>query len=187
MTATPVPEGSEARPDAVIDPPTKLAGPEGHPFHPILVTIPIGAWVSSLGFDIGGRISSDEAMFARGAMWLIWIGIGGALLASVFGLLDLRSIPRETPARATALVHMGLNALAVGVWFVDAMLRVNSWQDSLKTEWWGFVLSSFALVCVGASGHLGGRLAYHFGIRVGSSSMQAEGFVHTDDPAHVEV
>jgi uncharacterized membrane protein len=25
-----------------------LAGPYGHPFHPILVTVPIGAWVASL-------------------------------------------------------------------------------------------------------------------------------------------
>jgi uncharacterized membrane protein len=27
---------------------TVLAGPYGHPFHPILVTIPIGAWVASV-------------------------------------------------------------------------------------------------------------------------------------------
>ena len=29
-----------------------LAGPEGHPFHPLLVPLPIGAFVSSLIFDI---------------------------------------------------------------------------------------------------------------------------------------
>jgi uncharacterized membrane protein len=29
-----------------------LAGPYGHPFLPILVTVPIGAWVASLAFDI---------------------------------------------------------------------------------------------------------------------------------------
>ncbi|MFL6055426.1 MAG: hypothetical protein ACJ72W_21365 [Actinoallomurus sp.] len=28
-----------------------LAGPYGHPFHPILVTLPIGAWVASLVFE----------------------------------------------------------------------------------------------------------------------------------------
>jgi len=29
-------------------PRTVLAGPYGHPFHPILVTVPIGAWIASL-------------------------------------------------------------------------------------------------------------------------------------------
>ena len=29
-------------------PVTVLAGPYGHPFHPILVTVPIGAWVHQL-------------------------------------------------------------------------------------------------------------------------------------------
>lgn len=28
-------------------PKTVLAGPYGHPFHPVLVTIPIGVWIAS--------------------------------------------------------------------------------------------------------------------------------------------
>jgi uncharacterized membrane protein len=35
-----------------------LAGPEGHPFHPLLVPLPIGAFVSSLIFDILTRTRS---------------------------------------------------------------------------------------------------------------------------------
>ncbi len=33
------------------EPVTVLAGPYGHPFHPILVTVPIGAWVASFVFE----------------------------------------------------------------------------------------------------------------------------------------
>lgn len=40
-------------------PRTGLAGPYGHPFHPILVTIPIGAWTASVVFDILGLVSDD--------------------------------------------------------------------------------------------------------------------------------
>jgi hypothetical protein len=29
-------------------PVTRLAGPYGHPIHPILVTVPIGSWTASL-------------------------------------------------------------------------------------------------------------------------------------------
>ncbi|MGW0424100.1 hypothetical protein [Streptomyces sp. NPDC003015] len=40
-----------------------LAGPYGHPFHPILVTVPIGAWVASLVFDIASPSCSARAPF----------------------------------------------------------------------------------------------------------------------------
>lgn len=45
------------------------AGRNGHPFHPLLVTVPIGAWVASVVFDLtcayGGRVV-DEGTQADG-------------------------------------------------------------------------------------------------------------------------
>ena len=38
------------------------------------------------------------------------------------------------------------------------------------------VLSFVGLAVVGASGFLGGKLAYHYGVRVADESVQAEGF-----------
>jgi hypothetical protein len=61
------------------EPVTVLAGPYGHPFHPIMVTVPIGAWVASFVFDIGSRlVSGDAAALATGSRWLIAIGVLGA-------------------------------------------------------------------------------------------------------------
>ena len=40
-------------------PVSRLAGPYGHPFHPILVTVPIGAWVASFVFDLASRLSEE--------------------------------------------------------------------------------------------------------------------------------
>lgn len=53
-------------------------------------------------------------MFAEGSYWLIGVGIIGALLAEIPGLLDLLAIPRGTPAFKTALTHMSINLLRVG-------------------------------------------------------------------------
>lgn len=39
-------------------------GPYGHPFHPILVTVPIGAWVCSLVLDVASRATDDGAALA---------------------------------------------------------------------------------------------------------------------------
>src|SRR5487761_1139087 len=87
-----------------------LAGPYGHPFHPILVTIPIGAWVASLIFDIATKVNSAGSVsFVNASYWLIGIGVIGAVLAAVFGLMDLLTIPRSTKALRVGLAHMGLN------------------------------------------------------------------------------
>src|SRR4051794_21792424 len=76
-------------PDAAKRPRSSIAGPYGHPFHPILVTVPIGAFVCSLLFDIFSRTRSQGRTFlVDGAYWLIGIGIVAALVAALFGLLD---------------------------------------------------------------------------------------------------
>ena len=86
-----------------------LAGPYGHPFHPILVTLPIGTWVASVVFDIASHVVGDPVFLARGAQWLIAIGVLGALAAASVGFLDLFAIPTGTPAFRTGLIHMSLN------------------------------------------------------------------------------
>ena len=66
-----------------------LAGPYGHPFHPMLVTVPIGAWVCSLVFDIGSQLVDRPGALNEGSEWLIAIGVLGALVAVSLGALSL--------------------------------------------------------------------------------------------------
>jgi hypothetical protein len=37
-----------------------LAGPYGHPFHPMLVTVPIGAWICSVIFDVASHLATPR-------------------------------------------------------------------------------------------------------------------------------
>src|SRR5687767_5028892 len=90
-------------------PRSAIAGPYGHPFHPILVTIPIGAWVASLVFDIIAFAVDDPTPYVVAARILILIGLVGAVLAACFGFLDYSQLQRGTPAQRTATIHMGLN------------------------------------------------------------------------------
>jgi hypothetical protein len=78
-----------------------LAGPDGHPFHPLLVPLPVGAFVSSLIFDILTRTrASGLPCLVDGAFWLIGVGLAGALAAAVPGVVDLRTIPGRRRHRA---------------------------------------------------------------------------------------
>ena len=103
-----------------------LAGPYGHPFHPILVTVPIGAWVSSLVLDIASRLTSDGAPLATGARWLVAIGVVGALAAAVVGFLDFLLIPKGTRAHRTALVHMALNVTVTVAYVLNFLWRSST-------------------------------------------------------------
>ena len=164
-----------ARSDNAKRPRTPLAGPYGHPFHPILVTVPIGAWVASLVFDIASRVSDDDAeMFAEGAYWLIALGIVGALAAAIFGLMDLLTIPRGTAAFKTGLMHMALNLAVVVIFLVNFLIRKSDGYESVKPL--HLTLTIIAILLLGASGWLGGKLAYRYGVRVADETTQAEGF-----------
>src|SRR3954453_12150579 len=100
-----------------------MAGPYGDPFHPILVTVPIGAWVGSLVFDVASHIADDPDFLARGAMWLIAVGVIGALAAAMIGFLDLLAIPTGTRAFRVGLIHMTLNLLVTAAYVGNFLWR----------------------------------------------------------------
>ena len=159
-------------------PRTPIAGPYGHPFHPILVTLPIGAFVCSLVFDVGTRLNAPHGnSLVYGSYWLIAIGIVGALVAAVFGLVDLLAIPRGTKAFRTGLTHLVLNVVVVVLYAVNLAWRKDDWDVAQKVHASQILLSVVALLVLGGSGWLGGQLAYRYGVRVASEADQADGFV----------
>lgn len=163
--------GPAKRPRSVV------AGPYGHPFHPILVTIPIGAWIASLVFDIASRVNTDGSRTAvDAAYWLIGIGIVGAAVAAVFGLLDLSTIPRRTRAFKAGLTHLGINVVVLALFVADFLWRHSSSHLTTETRGSQIVLSAVAIVLLGVSGYIGGSLSYRFGVRVADEGTQAEGF-----------
>ncbi|MEU3841246.1 DUF2231 domain-containing protein [Streptomyces sp. NPDC028635] len=157
-----------------------LAGPYGHPFHPILVTVPIGAWVSSLVFDIASHVVHRPAFLVHGSMWLIAIGVIGALAAACVGFLDLFAIPTGTPAFRTALVHMTLNLCVTAAYAGGWAWRHSGGTAAREGVGAGqLTLSAVALAALGLSGYLGGKLAYRYGVRVADEAAQADGYRST--------
>lgn len=163
--------------DRAKKPRTALAGPYGHPFHPILVTIPIGAWTTSLVFDLIAIFVDDPTPYVVGARVLIAVGLAGAILAAVWGFLDYLQLERGTPAQKTGLVHMLLNLGAMALFTVNLIVRFLGDDDELSVV--GLVLSLVALAALSMSGWLGGKLAYTYGVRVADDHKQAEGFQPT--------
>ncbi|RSM95647.1 hypothetical protein DMB42_49665 [Nonomuraea sp. WAC 01424] len=158
-------------------PVTVLAGPYGHPVHPILVTVPIGAWVASLVFDVASHLVSPGGFLAQGSVWLIALGGIGALAAASVGFLDLFAIPPRTPAFRTGLVHMGLNLAVTAGYAAGFAWRLSEpGREAGPVPAGQIVLSAVCLAVLAVSGYLGGKLAFRYGVRVADEHTQAEGF-----------
>ncbi|WP_182909709.1 DUF2231 domain-containing protein [Microbispora sp. H13382] len=168
-----------------------LAGPYGHPFHPMLVAVPIGAWVASMVFDLVSRFAPDPGFLAEGSKWLIAIGVLGALAAAMAGFLDLFAIPAGTPAFRTGLLHMGLNLVITAAYAAGFLWRqAGPAADTAAGTAAGtaadtaagpvalgpLLLSAGSLALLVVSGYLGGKLAYRYGVRVADEVTQADGF-----------
>jgi uncharacterized membrane protein len=153
-----------------------LAGPYGHPFHPLLVTVPVGAWTASLVFDLASQAVRHPAFLAQGSMWLIGLGIAGALAAATAGFLDLFTIPIGTPAYRTAMLHMSLNLAVIFAYVTGFGWRFASHRHGGPVPVGQLALSAASIAVLAFSGYLGGKLAYRYGVRVADERTQAEGF-----------
>jgi uncharacterized membrane protein len=153
-----------------------LAGPYGHPYHPMLVTVPIGAWVTSLIFDIASHLSRSPAFLVRGSAWLIAIGLIGALIAAATGFLDLIVIPGSTRAARTALWHMSLVLVVTAAYVGNLAWRHVLHTGSAPVPAGPLGLSAVSLVILTIAGYLGGKLAFRYGVRVAAESAQADGY-----------
>ena len=153
-----------------------LAGPYGHPLHPALAAVPIGAWIASFVFDVASRVVGQPGFLTSASRWLIAIGVLGALAAATVGFLDLIAIPPRTPAFRTALVHMSVN-LAVTArvrdQFSDPRRPACRGAGGAGSPWQS---PRSAWPALSVSGYLGGKLAYRYGVRVADESTQAEGY-----------
>ena len=119
--------------------------PIGHAAHPMLVQIPIGAWVSAGWLDCLPRTERSAAV-------LTGIGIATALPAVAAGLVDYSALGERQ--RRTAVVHASANALAVGCQVLS--LRDRTSGRLRRGQWIG--LAGTLALAVG--GLLGGHLAH---------------------------
>jgi nitrite reductase/ring-hydroxylating ferredoxin subunit/uncharacterized membrane protein len=127
----------------------------GHPLHPVLTDIPLGAWTVALVLD--AMDNGRGRGFSRTADASIGLGLAGAVGAAATGLTDWHHTANGD--RRTGLVHGLLNTAATALYAGSFLLR----RRGSRAAGQGLAGAGF-LLAVGAA-YLGGHLV--FGRRVG--------------------
>ncbi len=129
----------------------------GHPLHPVLVGVPIGAWMGTLILDAAWLNEQDEGV-AHGSDLLMWTGLVGAVGSAVTGLTNW--VDTDGPERRTGMLHALLNGGATVLNVASALLRLTGWRRT------AIACSTTAYAIVFCSAYIGGDLAYSLGIGV---------------------
>ncbi|MEV1290398.1 Rieske (2Fe-2S) protein [Micromonospora sp. NPDC049679] len=127
----------------------------GHPLHPALVQVPVGAWLSAAVLDLmpGQR---------RAATVLVATGTAAALPAAITGANDWASLSREQ--RRVGLVHAISNTVGLALYTGSLAARLTGRHGS------GRALAYLGLAAASGGAYLGGHLAYKQGAGVNQST-----------------
>jgi len=140
----------------------------GHPLHPVLTDIPVGAWVITAIFDIIWLISPVSwAWAARGAEVTVIIGILGALGAAATGFADWSDTYGSE--RSVGLNHAIFNSSALLLYIISLVLRLTqSSGDSIAAAIVGFI----GLGVMTYAAYLGGEMVFTKGTSVNHTAWE---------------
>jgi len=143
----------------------RFKGYPGHPSHPPLTDISIGAYTVAAALLVLGTLGLEEPAMAHGALLAILAGLLLAPLTMLTGLLDWRDLPPKTPKRNLANLHLVTMLAATAIFAASWFPGRAGYQDGhIHTAALVLALAGEAVLLAG--GYLGGALVYVHGHRV---------------------
>ena len=142
-----------------------LRGFPGHPSHPPLTDVTIGAYTFATVAAVLSKAGVAEHGFAQ-AWWLaLLIGAVSSVLTVLTGFLDWLQISRDTPLWRTATLHALSNATA-SIFFVIAIIVGHDEYAAKAVGTGGLILTILGFVFLTVGGTMGGSITYVHGMRV---------------------
>ncbi len=139
-----------------------VAAIAGHPLHPMVVPLPIGAFTFALASDVAYAATGDR-FWARASTVLIGTGIATGALAGALGATDFAG-REQIRDKGEAWFHAGGNVAALGLSAVSLALRRRDPANAIVPV--GLALSLLTGGVLLATGWLGGELSYRHRIGV---------------------
>ncbi len=133
----------------------------GHPLHPLLTDVPIGAWASALVLDLFGGEQTRRA-----AEMMVGVGLVGAVPTAAAGLTDFSDT--SGVERRVGTLHATLNTVALGLYAASWLARRRGRHSA------GVAFGLGGALAVTGGGFLGAHLAYGMGVGVDRTAFDKE-------------
>jgi nitrite reductase/ring-hydroxylating ferredoxin subunit/uncharacterized membrane protein len=138
----------------------------GHPLHPMLTDIPIGAWTLTIVLDLIGLLFGFPQLGLASSITAS-VGVAGALAAAAAGLADWMDI--DPPEKAIGAFHATVNVSATILFLISFFMR---WGRHWQLGWATFVLALAGYLLVALGGYLGGALVFYKGVMVNRNAYR---------------
>jgi nitrite reductase/ring-hydroxylating ferredoxin subunit/uncharacterized membrane protein len=138
----------------------------GHPLHPLLTDIPIGAWTLTIILDLIGLAFKLPQLGVASSI-TAGIGVAGAGAAIAAGLMDWMDV--DPPEKAVGMVHAIVNTSATVIFLASFLMR---WSDHWELSWEAFAVALVGCALVMGGGYLGGGMVYHMGVMINRNAYR---------------
>lgn len=133
----------------------------GHPVHPAVTDVPVGAMTLAALFDLTGRDSAADAAVA--------VGIAGMVASAATGASD--AVDAYGRVRTHATVHATLMSASATVYLLSGLLRLGPRVLRPLARLLGY--AGYGVMTAGA--YVGGDLTYGIGSQVDRHAFEATG------------
>jgi len=149
--------------------PIKLLGNGGwlgHPLHPLLTDVPVGAWTVTILLDLIALIFNVETGPAASAAAAL--GVLAALAAAGAGLMDWLDV--NPPEKALGAVHAIVNVTATVLFAISVAMRSShGWQTSPAA----FVVALAGYLTLTLGAFLGGSMVFRMGVMINRNAYRS--------------
>jgi len=135
----------------------------GHPLHPVLTDVPVGAWVSTSVLDTVASLTEDESM-ERAADITLSLGLLAAAGAAVTGFTDWSDTYGQQ--RKLGLLHWLTMGAAVAAYTSSLLSRLRGSRGT------GVAMANTGLAVLTLGAYLGGDEVYDLGYNVNHTAFQ---------------
>lgn len=138
----------------------------GHPIHPMLVSFPIACYVAACASFIAYAAGAASFWFRVG-VYADLAGVISAAIAAVPGFIDWTfGVPTGSPAKATGLLHMAANVVALILFALNAFVQWPHRLESLPATGSSVALTLLGVAFTLVAGFLGWKMVqtHHVGI-----------------------
>lgn len=141
-----------------------IKGFPGKPLHPPLTDVSIGAYTVGVAMLVLGALGVEQEQMAHGALLAIGGGLVVTLPTALTGLLDWLDLPKRTPRRTMATVHLFVMLAATALFALTFVFQLEGYRDG-QVETIAWILGLGGEVLLTAGGYVGGTLVFVYGIR----------------------